>query len=124
MKKLILVLIALTFIFIACQSKEATAMPGLKQWQLQWTANTEADLDGYYLYWRTATGAFNDTNRLRCAKTATSQLLTGVVPNNTILALTAIDVSLNESDFSTTVPFAKDGTACSSPGGVAVVPVP
>ena len=124
MKKLIVILSVISFMFISCGPKQAAAMPGVKTWQAAWNANTETDLDGYYLYWRTTSGTFSDTNRIRCAKTATTQVLTGTVPNNVILALTAVDVAGNESAFSTEVPFVKDGTAPSSPGGLAVVPVP
>ena len=124
-KKLTLALLAgFVFGFILTMEVDLYALPGVKQHQVTWTANTETDLNGYYLYWRTSTGTFSDTNRVQCAKTATSQLLTGIVPNNTILALTAFDVAGNESAFSATVPFAVDGTAPSSPAGLAVVPVP
>ena len=124
MRKLFLILVVLVMMAVSCQDKPAQALPGVKQVQATWTANTETDLNGYYLYWRTASGSFSDANRIQCAKTATSQLLTGLVPNNTIIALTAFDTSGNESAFSATVPFAVDGTAPSSPSGLAVVPIP
>jgi hypothetical protein len=124
MKKLIFIILAVSFVFVACGPKPASALPGVKTWMAAWNANTETDLNGYYLYWRTTTGTFSDTNKVMCAKTATTQVLTGIVPNNCILALTAFDVAGNESAFSTEVPFVKDGTAPSSPAGLAVVPVP
>jgi hypothetical protein len=126
MKRLILILIALTFVFVACQPKPAAATPGVNSstYQATWTANTEADLDGYYLYWKSGTAAFNNTNRIRIAKTATVQVLTGTVPANTVIALTAVDAAGDESGYSNQVPFVVDGTAPSSPAGLAVVPVP
>lgn len=124
MKKVIIVLSVIMLMFVAYKAKQVAAMPGVKTWMLKWDANTESDLNGYYLYWRTSTGTFSDTNRIACAKTATSQVLTGTVPNNVILALTAFDVAGNESAFSAEIPFVKDGTAPSSPAGLAVVPVP
>jgi len=124
MKKILIILACLFLMGIACKAKQASALPGLKEYQCTWTANTETDLAGYYLYWRTASGSFSDTNRVQCAKTVTSQKLTGVVPTNTILALTAYDTAGNESAFSATVPFAADGSAPGSPAGLAVVPIP
>jgi len=124
MRKILFCLMIAVFMIIGCKAKQAQAMPGLKEYQASWTANTETDLAGYYLYWRTATGSFNDTNRVQCAKTATTQKLTGVVPNNTTIALTAFDNAGNESAFSATVPFVADGTAPGSPNGLAVTAVP
>lgn len=95
------------------------ALPGSKEYEAYWNANTESDLAGYYLYWRTSSGSFNDTNRVDCGLD-TSILLTGNVPNKTILALTAYDDSGNESDFSAEVPFDQDGQAPSSPSGLGV----
>lgn len=126
MKKLILIVLALAFIFVACGPKQAAALPGVKTnpMMAQWNANTESDLNGYYLYWKSGTSAFTDANRITIAKTATTQVLTGIVPPNTIIALTAFDVAGNESGFSAQVPFVVDGTAPTSPAGLAVVPVP
>lgn len=124
MRKIIVLLMCLAFCFVCCKAKPAQALPGVKTWMLSWTANTETDLAGYYLYWRTPTGTFSDANRVVCAETATTQVLTGVVPNNCILALTAYDDAGNESAFSVEVPFVKDGTAPSSPKDPVVKAVP
>jgi hypothetical protein len=120
MKKILFVLMLL------CIASNGFALPGVKTQNMQatWTANTETDLNGYYLYWRTNTGQFSDANRIACAKTATSQILTGLVPPNTIIALTAFDVAGNESGFSNEVPFVVDGTAPSSPQSLKIVAVP
>jgi hypothetical protein len=92
------------------------ALPGSKQYEAAWEANTEADLAGYYLYWRDTSGAFNDTDRVDCGLN-TTQLLTGVVPNKTVLALTAYDTSDNESEFSEELPFDQDSQAPNGPSG-------
>ena len=118
MKKLLLLFIAM---LVAATSY---GLPSTKKYQATWTANTETDLAGYRLYWRTSTGSFSDTNRITVAKTATSQLLTGLVPENSIIALTAFDEAGNESGFSNEVPFVGDGTAPSPPTGCNVVAVP
>lgn len=99
------------------------ALPGSKQFQAVWTANTEADLAGYFLYWRDPSGAFNDTDKVDCGLN-TSQLLTGEVPNKTVLALTAYDTSGNESEFSSELPFDQDSQAPNSPNGFAIQRVP
>jgi len=95
------------------------ALPGSKQWEAVWDANNEADLAGYYLYWRDPGGAFIDADKVDCG-TATNQLLTGIVPNKTELALTAYDSSGNESEFSNVVPFDQDSQAPSSPSGFSI----
>ena len=117
MKKLLLLFIAM---LVAATSY---GLPSTKKYHATWT-NTETDLAGYRLYWRTSTGSFSDTNRITVAKTATSQLLTGLVPENSIIAMTAFDEAGNESGFSNEVPFVGDGTAPSPPTGCKVVAVP
>jgi hypothetical protein len=99
------------------------ALPGSKQYEAVWTANTEADLEGYYLYWRDNSGSFNDTDKVDCGLN-TSQLLTGIVPNKTVLAITAYDTSGNESEFSAELPFDQDSQAPNSPSGFLLQRVP
>ncbi len=99
-------------------------LPGVKQYQATWTANTETDLNGYYLYWRTVGGQFSNANRIQVVKTATTLVLSGSVPYGTQIALTAFDTSDNEGGYSNIVPFDRDGLAPGVPGGLAIQPVP
>jgi hypothetical protein len=120
MKKILFMIVAITLM----TGGIAFSLPGSKTYMASWTANTETDLNGYYLYWRTSSGSFSNTNRIACAKTATTQVLTGLVPNNTIIALTAFDVAGNESAFSAEVPFVGDSSAPSAPAGLKIELVP
>lgn len=108
--------IALYTVAVVLFSTLVFALPGPKQYEAAWIANTEADLAGYYLYWRDPSGTFNDTDKVDCGL-STTQLLTGVVPNKTVLALTAYDTSENESEFSEELPFDQDSQAPGTPSG-------
>jgi len=99
------------------------ALPGPKQWVAVWNDNTEADKAGYFIYWRTPGDSFVEANKVDCGDT-TTQLLTGIVPNKTELALTCYDTSGNESDFSEVIPFDKDSQAPSSPSGFGIQQAP
>lgn len=117
-------LIALCIIAFCLPAVIAIALPGSVTYRATWNSNTESDLSHYSLYWRTSTGAFNETNKIatipKVAGTTVSYTLTGSVPVNTIIAVTASDVAGNESAFSTEVPFVGDVSAPGSPGGLAV----
>ena len=66
-----------------------------------WDPNTESDLLGYYLYYGTSSGDYSFPRIPIFSRTATSYLITGLDPTRTYyVALTAIDTSGNESDFS------------------------
>ena len=93
-------------------------IPGVQQWKATWDANTDEDLAGYYLYWRTTDSVFTDTNKIDC-QLYTSHSLTDI-PGNTILALTAYDTSNNESEYSTEVPFTVDSIPPVAPGGLSI----
>ncbi len=94
-------------------------LPGVKQWKAVWDANTEADLAGYYFYWRIPFGEFNDANRVDVGL-ATEWAL-GDVPFSSILAITAYDTSGNEGDYSDEYPFDKDGIAPGAVGGLRII---
>jgi hypothetical protein len=113
MKKLI-VLLVLMF------ASSVFALPGTQSWKAVWDANPELDVAGYYLYWRTPGGAFSDTDRIDVGNLQ-EQVLTGIVPNKTEIAVTCYDTSGNEGGLSTVVPFDTDDQAPASVGGVAVV---
>lgn len=93
-------------------------LPGIKQWTLVWDANQEADLAGYYLYWRAESETFTDTNRLDCGL-VTEYSLSGL-PSGVLLALTAYDTSENEGGFSIELPFNKDIIPPAAPGGLTI----
>ena len=94
-------------------------LPGLKQWRAIWDANTEADVAGYYLYWKTSGGEFTDTDRIDCGVNTEQSL--GSVPSNTIIAVTCYDTSENEGGFSSEIPFDKDGIAPAAVGGLQII---
>lgn len=71
-----------------------------------WDANTEVDLTGYYLYWRTSTGVFSDANRVVIPQSATPtyELMTLNLPSGVyIIAVSAYNTAGNESALSTEV---------------------
>ena len=113
MKKL---LIAIAGLFL-CTSL-SFALPGTKTYKATWNANTESDLAGYSLYWRTPGGEFTDVNKIITVQT--EQLLTGVVPVGSEIAVTASDTSGNESGFSTVLFFDLDSTAPAVPSGLSI----
>jgi hypothetical protein len=113
MKKLI-VLLVLMF------ASSVFALPGTQSWKAVWDANPELDVAGYYLYWRTPGGAFSDTDRIDVGNLQ-EQVLTGIVPNKTEIAVTCYDTSGNEGGLSTVVPFDTDDQAPASVGGVVVI---
>jgi hypothetical protein len=71
-----------------------------------WDANTELDLAGYYLYWRTPTGAFSNTDRRPVLLSAnpTFNLNTLLLPSGVyVIAVSAYDLDANESGMSNEV---------------------
>jgi hypothetical protein len=92
MKKLLLILCVLLM-----------AMPAYAlDITLTWDANTEPDMDHYVLYWGTASGDY--ANNDRTAGLETTKTVT--IPNDDqvyYFALTAVDTSGLESDFSNEV---------------------
>ena len=93
-------------------------LPGTKKWKLTWTANTETDLAGYYLYWKSGTQAFDNARRVDVGKVVAYNLDT--IPVNNDLALTAYDTSSNEGDFSDSIFFGKDMVAPVKVNGLAI----
>jgi len=93
-------------------------LPGVKKWKLTWTANTETDLAGYYLYWKSGVQAFDNARRVDVGKVITYNLDT--IPVNNDLALTAYDTSGNESLFSDSIFFEKDMVAPVKVNGLAI----
>ena len=91
-------------------------LPGVKTWTLYWDSNTEADLKGYYLYWKLPGAEFADNNRVDMGM-STSHVLNPTIPTGTALAVTAYDTSDNESEFSLEVLYDKDPTAPAAPTG-------
>lgn len=111
----------LVILFLASISV-SYALPGTKQYQAVWNANTESDLAGYYLYHKAVSEEFGDDRRIDCGL-ETQTLLTGIVPNQSQIALTAYDTSGNESDMSAILFFDLDSSAPGAPAGLQIVPV-
>lgn len=112
-------LLCLVF-FVILFSSNAFALPGTNTWKAVWDANTEPDVAGYKIYWRTSGGAFTDVDSIDVGNVI-EYTLTGNVPNKTELAVTCYDTSGNESEFSIVVPFDQDSQAPNQVGGVSVV---
>ena len=111
----------LTILIILLYAPLVFGLPHTNTYKAVWDANTEADLAGYYLYWRTNSGEFNDADRVDC-QLNTEYNLSGI-SNDTlvVLAVTAYDTSGNEGGFSSEVPFNKDGIAPAAVGGLQIV---
>ena len=89
--------------------------PGVRQWRLTWSPNIEQDLAGYKLYYGSKPGAYGipvDVGNV------TQYIITGTVPTNSYLALTAYDRSGNESNYSEELFFDKDQAAPAVPGEI------
>lgn len=71
-----------------------------------WDANTETDLAGYYLYWRTPTGTFSDSSRrsVLLGANPTFNLNTLLLaPGVYVVAVSAYNLDGNESGMSNEV---------------------
>jgi len=114
MKRLTLITILIILYAPLCFS-----MPGIVKWKLTWTANTEADLASYSVYYRTATQVFADARKVDVGKVIQYNLDT--IPTNNYLTVTAKDTSGNESDFADEIFFSKDQVAPAKVGGLGIV---
>ena len=110
MKRVILCVVVCLMFASICFSA-----PGVRKWQLRWAANTETDLAGYKLYYGFTSGVYGNPIDVG---NVTNYLLTGVVPSNNYLALTAYDKYGNESGYSPELFFDKDQDAPAKPGGL------
>ena len=71
-----------------------------------WDANSESDLAGYYLYWRTPTGTFSDDNRVQVPVSGSPLFdlnSLGLTSGDYFIAVSAYDTANNESSLSTEV---------------------
>ena len=99
-------LIAFCMLFLLVGSSVYCLGPKIDKHIATWDANTESDLTGYHLYWRTPTGAFSDTNRVTIPKSTNPQyeLLALNLPNGTfVIAVSAYNTAGNESALSVEV---------------------
>jgi len=87
-------------------------------WRADWIDNTEPNLAGYYLYWRTTEGTYNATDKSWCR--FSEKIITGLVPDNNFICVTAHDAALNESECSTEVLFDHNLPPMSVPSGLTI----
>jgi len=126
MKKLIFLILTI-LIF----NSVSWAVPTQQRTGLAWTAPTTnvdgspyTDAGGFYVYWGTASGAYDDTRSFQITDPADTNVLFSELvgleePANYYFAVTAYDTSGNESDYSDevqNVPFVVPG----APGGLRV----
>jgi len=101
MVKLVVLVLVVLLPVMAC-----ALGPKISKSTAAWDANSEPDLAGYYLYWRTTTGTFQDANRVQVvtSPTPTFSLLTLNLPSGVyVIAVSAYDTELNESGLSNEV---------------------
>ena len=97
-------------------ASQCIGMPGSVTWEAYWDANTEADLAGYYFYWKADSQEFSNDRRVDCGLN-TTLTLTGIVPDDVILTVTAYDTSGNESPFCDEIVYDEDTTSPSCVNG-------
>jgi hypothetical protein len=112
MKRIILASIVCLMFASICFSA-----PGIRQWKLTWDPNTEEDLAGYRLYYGKEAGIYGEPIDVG---NVSQYLITGNIPANSYLALTAYDLSGNESGYSEELFFSKDQAAPAVPGGLKI----
>lgn len=95
----------------------AIGLPGTKQYQAVWDPNSEPDLAGYKMYWSKTQGVYNENDMVDVGN-VTKQKVTGVVPIDSYITVTAYDLSGNESDFAVPFFFDKDILAPAGVGGI------
>jgi len=101
MVKLVVLILVVLLPVMAC-----ALGPSISKSTAVWDANSETDLAGYYLYWRTPTGTFQDANRVTVAVSSTpSKKLTdlNLASGVYVIAVSAYDTELNESGLSNEV---------------------
>ena len=118
--KLIWSLISVFLLLCATSAEAATA-------QAKWTANTDADLAGYYLYEAVGTcalpGAFGKVATF--AKTATTGSVTIATDGVYCFKMTAFDTAANESvTFSNTAEAVVNLNPPMAPAGLSIIITP
>lgn len=71
-----------------------------------WDANTEVDLAGYYLYWKSFGGAYSDSSRTTNSVSPTPNFnlnTLSLAPGVYIIAVSAFNIAGNESGLSNEV---------------------
>jgi len=110
--KHIFLILSLVFILFVPLSVYAVGPIMIDKHIAVWDANTESDLNGYYVYWRAPTGTWDNARRsakVPVGPIPTYDLLQLNLPNgNYEVAVSAIDNAGNESGMSNIVPFPVD----------------
>ncbi len=98
-----------------------------KPCQVQWDANTEPDMSHYNFYWGSATRTYDGAGapfRVDHPSTQIQDLVTNLALNDGVyfLAVTAVDLAGNESDFSNELSMIVDTQAPGTPTITIVIP--
>jgi len=103
---------------LLCGISLVFGLPGVMEKQVVWDANTEEDLACYRIYFRAEIEEYSD-DRYDLIPAGTESYDLADIPFNTYMALTALDSSGNESEFSNEIvyiPF--DQVAPVAPSGL------
>ena len=103
MKRLVGTIPVLLFALLFLPTPACSLGPKVEKHIAVWDANSETDLAGYYLYWRTPADGFSDTNKVVVPKAASPSydlLILNLPPGQYIIAVSAYDTEDNESGLS------------------------
>ena len=80
--------------------------PKIDKAKAVWDTNTETDLAGYYLYWKSVGGSYSDSSRITNSTSPTPNFnlnTLSLAPGTYTIAVSAFNTAGNESGFSNEV---------------------